>query len=79
MERADLRQCLQSHIEGLLVVVNTNSSLGRKDKSQLVKEVNGIDQDVTEKLDHMEQAVRDLLQIVRYLAKTLLQALTSTP
>lgn len=65
MERAELRQCLQSHVDGLLEVVTTNVSLEREHKSQLREVINGIDQAVTAKLDHMEQAVRDLLQIVR--------------
>lgn len=57
-------------------MVNTNSSLGGEHKSQLENEIGGIDQNVTAKLDHMERAVRDLLQIVSYLAEILLQALT---
>lgn len=68
LERADLRQCLQSHIEGLLTVVKANSSLEEKHQSQLEGEISELDLEVTAKLDHMEQAVRDILQIVSYLA-----------
>ncbi|KAF3399901.1 Ankyrin repeat domain-containing protein 50 [Penicillium rolfsii] len=63
LERADLRQCLQSHIEGLLTVVKANSSLEEKHQSQLEGEISELDLEVTAKLDHMEQAVRDILQI----------------
>ncbi|KAJ5623451.1 hypothetical protein N7490_012056 [Penicillium lividum] len=61
--RADLRRCLQSHIEGLNKVVTTNDSLERPHKLQFRELVDEIDQVMTAKLDHMEQAVRDILQI----------------
>ncbi|KAJ6016529.1 hypothetical protein N7540_011120 [Penicillium herquei] len=63
LERAELRQCLQSHIEGLLEVVTTNISLEMEQRSQLRELVDGIEQTVIVKLDNMEQAVRDILQI----------------
>ncbi|KAJ5225237.1 hypothetical protein N7468_006462 [Penicillium chermesinum] len=63
LERAELRQCLQSHIEGLLDVVKFNASLQTERKSQLREVVDELEQTVTTKLDNMEQAVRDLLQI----------------
>jgi hypothetical protein len=47
-------------------VVTTNVSLEIESKLQLRKVVNEIDQAVTAKLDHLEQAARDLLQIVRW-------------
>lgn len=46
-------------------MVTTNVSLEGEQKSQLREVIDGIDQAVTAKLDHMEQTVRDLLQIVR--------------
>jgi hypothetical protein len=64
LERAALRQCLQSQIEGLNEVLTTNSSFGFGQKAQLLAALGRIGQDVTVKLDHMEQAVRELLQIV---------------
>ncbi|KAJ5797653.1 uncharacterized protein N7503_006949 [Penicillium pulvis] len=65
--RADLRQCLKSHIEGLNRLVDTNVPF--KPDSQIRALMDGIDQKVTANLDTMEQAVRDLLQIVRKLTK----------
>ncbi|KAJ5769468.1 hypothetical protein N7520_004027 [Penicillium odoratum] len=73
--RADLRRCLQSHIEGLNKVVATNDSLKRAQKLQFRELIDEIDQAMTAKLDHMEQAVRDLLQIVGWLAQIFLQTL----
>ncbi|KAJ5131840.1 hypothetical protein N7448_005998 [Penicillium atrosanguineum] len=70
LQRADLRRCLQSHIEGLNEVVTTNLSL--EPDPQLKELIHGIDQEVSVKLDKMEQAVRDLLQIVRKLTENLL-------
>ncbi|KAJ5559563.1 hypothetical protein N7513_001962, partial [Penicillium frequentans] len=63
LERAELRQCLQSHIEGLLEVTTTNMTLEIEQRSQLRELVDGIEQTVIVKLDNMEQAVRDILQI----------------
>lgn len=61
--RADLRQCLQTHIEGLNEVVDTNNSFEADPQMRAI--IEEIDQEVSANLDKMEQAVRDLLQIVR--------------
>lgn len=70
LERAALRQCLQPQIDGLNEVVMTNSSFGLEQKAQLAAALDRIGQAVTLKLDHMEQAVRELLQIVGCLSAT---------
>ncbi|KAJ5538533.1 hypothetical protein N7494_008012 [Penicillium frequentans] len=59
--RADLRQCLKSHIEGLNRLVDTNFSF--EPDPQIRALIDKIEQEVTANLDTMEQAVRDLLQI----------------
>ena len=64
LKRADLRQCLQSHIEGLNGVVTSNISLDLERKSQILALIERIDQTVTAKLDYMDQAVREIIQIV---------------
>lgn len=50
-------------------MVSTDISLQSKHKSQIKERIDEIDQTMTAKLDNMEQAVRDLLQIVRWLSE----------
>lgn len=59
-------------------MVTTNVSLEIERKPQLREAVNGIDQTVTAKLDHLEQAARDLLQIVRRVTELLKKSRSET-
>jgi ABC-type transporter Mla subunit MlaD len=54
-------------MEGLKEVVATNLSAISGHQAQLRAAINELDQAMTAKFDHMEQAVRELLQIVRSL------------
>ncbi|KAJ5398345.1 hypothetical protein N7509_006458 [Penicillium cosmopolitanum] len=63
VERANFRRCLQSHVEGLHEVVKKNSTLERGHKPELRATIDDLNQAMTAKLDHMERAVRELLQI----------------
>lgn len=45
-------------------MVNINASFNLKQKSQIIAGVDDLEQAVTIRLDHLEQAVRELLHIV---------------
>lgn len=62
--RACLRQSLQSHIEQLRDMVNINPSFNLEQKSRIIAAIDDLEQVVATKLDHLEQAIRELLQIV---------------
>ncbi|CAG7939810.1 unnamed protein product [Penicillium salamii] len=61
--RARLRQCLQSHVEQLRDMVNIDPSFNLEQKSRILAAIDDLAQVVTTKLDHLEQAIRELLQI----------------
>jgi hypothetical protein len=45
-------------------MVTINASFDLRQKSQIIAAIDNLEQAVTTKLDHLEQAVRELLQIV---------------
>ncbi|CAI7651117.1 unnamed protein product, partial [Penicillium manginii] len=63
VERAASRRCLQSHVARLHEVVKNNSTLERGHKPELRATIDDLDQAMTAKLDHMERAVREPLQM----------------
>jgi hypothetical protein len=53
-------------------MVTLNTSLDLNQKSRITKAIDEIEHSVTARLDHLEQAVRELLQIVSLQLKLLL-------
>ncbi|KAJ5620713.1 hypothetical protein N7510_004697 [Penicillium lagena] len=61
--RAGLQKYLQSHLERVREMLMLNTSLDLNQKSQIRADIDSIEKDLTARLNHLEQAVRELLQI----------------
>lgn len=64
LRRAEVRTCLRSHINRLIQGIREHASLDEKMKKKLTDVICEIERSATGRLDGMEQAVRELLQIV---------------
>ena len=69
LSRARLRQGLGTHTEQLAEMVKLNASLDLTQKSCIREDIDEIKHSVTARLDHLEQSVRELFQIVSLLVK----------
>lgn len=62
-DRTKIRICLQSQIQELKDVVNSDTSL-RSNGLGLITTLNDLEEYVVSKLSHIDQGLRDVLQIV---------------
>lgn len=63
-----MRDCLQSQVNRLKFEINNDSFFKRNEKRQLVNAIQEINGLVTGRLDRLDQAARELLQIVSFRA-----------
>jgi pyruvate formate-lyase activating enzyme-like uncharacterized protein len=64
LRRAEVRTCLRSHINRLIQGIKEHASLDERMNEKLTDIIRDIERSATRGLDGMEQAVRELLQIV---------------
>jgi len=67
-DRTKIRICLQSQIQELKDIVNFDTSL-RSDGLELIRTINDLEEYVISKLSHIDQGLRDVLQIVSLATK----------
>ena len=67
-DRTKIRICLQSQIQELKDIVNFDTSL-RLDGLELIRTINDLEEYVISKLSHIDQGLRDVLQIVSLATK----------
>jgi hypothetical protein len=62
--RMKVRKCLRSHIDRLRCEVKSDHYLKEENQSKLTEIIGGIETSAIRSLDDMDQAVRELLQMV---------------
>lgn len=64
LTRAKFRRYLQQHVVGLRKAVKDNFIIGPDDEKCLIETINNLNESVKGRMDSLEQAAKEILQIV---------------